>query len=171
MIDCTGERFTSDKIEKCIREHIQLFKKTPLVFIDYLQLIPTEHEFNSDKSKTDSVVLALKGIINRYKTPLLAISSLNRASYKDDVELQSFKESGSIEYTVDVAFGLQYVAKDKKKDKQTKNRSPKSMYDPEELILTVLKNRYGAKGDFSLNFFGAFNCFEEVGNTDDDFLD
>ena len=35
------------------------------------------------------------------------VSSLNRLNYTMPIELESFKESGSIEYTLDVVWGLE----------------------------------------------------------------
>ena len=39
---------------------------------------------------------------------ILLISALNRFSYNREISLESFKESGSIEYSADVILGMQY---------------------------------------------------------------
>ena len=40
--------------------------------------------------------------------PVLGISSFNRDNYNNPVGMQSFKESGAIEYSSDVLIGLQF---------------------------------------------------------------
>ena len=53
--------------------------------------------------------------------PIIGISSFNRQSYTDPVNLSSLKESGALEYGSDVVIGLQYEGMDfqkvPKKDK------------------------------------------------------
>ena len=44
--------------------------------------------------------------------PIVGISSFNRENYTAPVNLSSFKESGSIEYSSDVLIGLQYDGMD-----------------------------------------------------------
>lgn len=84
----------------------------PIVFVDYLQLLAPESDRMTDKQAADRNVWALKQLARRLDTPVFAISSFNRASYKagdnvSDVEGQAaYKESGGIEYTAEVLLNL-----------------------------------------------------------------
>lgn len=86
-----------------------------------MQSIP--NKFSNDK---DGVRLAVDDILKKLRrfqldtgTTFILISILNRKSPKcyDYIELDSFKESGGIEYTADVVWGLQW--KDKEQEKLT----------------------------------------------------
>lgn len=80
----------------------------PVVFIDYLQLLKASGPRLTDKQATDENVMALRQMAGRkLKTPVVLVSSLNRSSYGGVVSLDSFKESGAIEYGSDVLLGLQ----------------------------------------------------------------
>lgn len=79
----------------------------PVVFIDYLQLLAPQGERDTEKQATDKNVMSLRQMARDLKTPLFIISSLNRSSYSGSISLDSFKESGAIEYGADVLLGLQ----------------------------------------------------------------
>ena len=51
--------------------------------------------------------MELKRISRDFKTPVIGISSFNRDNYNNAVSMQSFKESGAIEYSSDILIGLQ----------------------------------------------------------------
>lgn len=55
----------------------------------------------------DSIVTALKVLQKENDLVIVVISSLNRQNYLSPVDFESFKESGGIEYTADVVWGLQ----------------------------------------------------------------
>ncbi len=79
----------------------------PVVFIDYLQLLAPANERDSDKQTADKNVMALRQMARDLKTPVVVISSLNRSSYSGVISMDSFKESGGIEYGADLLLGLQ----------------------------------------------------------------
>lgn len=79
----------------------------PVVFIDYLQLLAPVSERDSDRKAVDRNVTALRQLAGELGTPVVVISSLNRSSYSGSIEIDSFKESGGIEYGADVLLGLQ----------------------------------------------------------------
>lgn len=79
----------------------------PVVFVDYLQLLAAQDEHDTDKRAVDTNVLSLRQLARELNTPVVCISSLNRASYAEGVSMSSFKESGAVEYGSDVLLGLQ----------------------------------------------------------------
>ena len=80
-------------------------EKSPIVFIDYLQIIPSAKD--TVKSGIDDTVRKLKVFQRETNTTFIVISSFNRTNYANSVSFESFKESGNIEYTADVVWGLQ----------------------------------------------------------------
>lgn len=80
---------------------------SPVVIIDYLQLLAAIDEKDTDKRITDRNITALRRLARDLDAAVVAISSLNRASYSSGISMESFKESGAIEYGTDVLLGLQ----------------------------------------------------------------
>lgn len=145
-------------ISKTVEKHKEQTGKTPLVVVDYLQIITPQKQGMTDKQNADNTMLELKRISRTYKTPVIAISSFNRASYKETVDLSSFKESGGVEYGSDVIIGLQFAGTGKETDlNYEKSKNIRN------IELWILKNRNGATGKkINFNYTAMFNHFEEV---------
>lgn len=149
----------AEQIRETVKKHILFTGKTPVVIIDYLQILAPYSERATDKQNTDKAVMELKRISRDYKTPVIGISSFNRANYKEAVTMEAFKESGAIEYSSDILIGLQLKGAGKK-DFDANEAKRK---DPREIELVILKNRNGRTGDsLSFNFYPLFNYFEEA---------
>lgn len=149
----------AEQIRETVKKHILFTGKTPVVIIDYLQILAPYSERATDKQNTDKAVMELKRISRDYKTPVIGISSFNRANYKEAVTMEAFKESGAIEYSSDILIGLQLKGAGKK-DFDANEAKRK---DPREVELVILKNRNGRTGDsLSFNFYPLFNYFEET---------
>ena len=101
------ERPSVESIARAALELMRHDGEAPVVFIDYLQLLAPQNERDTEKLATDKNVTVLRQLANALKAPVFVISSLNRASYSGCVSLDSFKESGGIEYGADVLLGLQ----------------------------------------------------------------
>lgn len=149
----------AEQIRETVQKHILFTGKTPVVIIDYLQILAPYSERATDKQNTDKAVMELKRISRDYKTPVIGISSFNRANYREAVTMEAFKESGAIEYSSDILIGLQLKGAGKK-DFDANEAKRK---DPREVELVILKNRNGRTGDsLSFNFYPLFNYFEET---------
>ena len=140
----------------------------PVIFIDYLQILQGEPEKRqSTKELIDSTVTELKRISRELDITVFVISSLNRANYLVPVSFESLKESGSIEYSADVIYGLQlrcindslFSKEGKLKEKRERIRQAKTA-NPREIELLCLKNRYGISS-FScyFNYYPANDLF------------
>ena len=149
----------AEQVRQTVKEHILYTGRTPVVIIDYLQILAPYSERATDKQNTDKAVMELKRISRDYKTPVIGISSFNRANYKEAVTMEAFKESGAIEYSSDVLIGLQLKgAGEKNFDANEAKRK-----DPREIELVILKNRNGRTGGkISFNFYPLFNYFREA---------
>lgn len=129
---------TVEDIIELIDDFIATRKVTPIVFIDYLQLIaPSSAEKSDDgvdyRSRTQREICdhSLK-VLKSYQmkdpdTSLLIwlVSSFNRNSYQAPADYGSFKETGGIEYTCDYVFALQpsVMSKDNYFYKESKTKS------------------------------------------------
>ena len=125
----------------------------PVIVLDYLQLLAPKSDRDSDKQAVDFNVTALRQFASALKTPVWCVATLNRDSYSGPVDLDSFKESGAIEYGADYLFGLQPrgIAAEvdsvksavEKKLKGNAFVSRAKREHPRKVELTVLKNRQG----------------------------
>lgn len=156
-----GDRTTTpDRIRLAA---LQLRQKTQagrlLIVVDYLQIMPTDKEFNDPRQKVDFVVSELRRIARDLECPVLAIASINRASYgKEGGTLNSYKESGAVEYSADVAF---VMVEDK--DKGTGTENYLGVIRPwKKVLLDVVKNRNGEKARVELAFFPSVSRFREL---------
>lgn len=158
---------TVDHIVKYVEKYIEVTSVKPIVVIDYLQLIAPPDDFKGTQREIiDENLKVIKDMSKRNELFVLLISSFNRASYKEPVSMESFKESGMIEYTCDYILGLQlsiledssfYTSpgarggeKDNNNDKKEKKLFDAMNQSPKEVELVVLKNRNGKQ---------RFKCF------------
>lgn len=149
----------AEQIRETVKQHTLFTGNTPVVIIDYLQILAPYSERATDKQNTDKAVMELKRISRDFKTPVIGISSFNRANYKEAVTMEAFKESGAIEYSSDILIGLQLKGAGKK-DFDANEAKKKS---PREIELVILKNRNGSTGDrIELQYYPLFNYFKEV---------
>lgn len=147
-----------EQVKNAIAEHIYLTGNKPLVIVDYMQILAPYSERATDKQNTDKAVLELKRMSRDYKVPVIGISSFNRASYKESVTMEAFKESGAIEYSSDVLIGLQLKGAGSKDFDVNEAKSK----NPREVELVILKNRNGKTGSkVQFSFYAMFNYFKE----------
>ena len=141
---------TIETIVDVVKNYMEDNGVKPIVIVDYLQIIRPLDSRVSTKDAVDSHVRAFKKLQVENDLVVLLISSLNRSNYLTPVDFEAFKESGGIEYTSDVLWGLQLSVmndeifdKDKGlKTKREKVREAKKAI-PRHVELVCLKNRYG----------------------------
>lgn len=147
------------QIRETIKNHILFTGKTPIVIIDYLQILAPYSEKMTDKQNTDKAVMELKRISRDFKASVIGISSFNRSSYKEAVTMEAFKESGAIEYSSDVLIGLQLKGVGTREFDVNKAKAS----DCRAVELVMLKNRNGATGKkVAYNYYPMFNYFKEA---------
>lgn len=117
-----------------------------LIVVDYLQAwvkrMATGAEVSDLRAQLDRFTPELRALGEQYGCAILAISSQNRAGYKDG-GMGAMKESGDLEYNSDAVLTLS-----KLDDKELKARGYDITYDPRTtpLKLVVEKNRQGMTG-------------------------
>ena len=120
IIECDFET-NVEAIVSTVLEYISATSSRPVVIIDYLQIISPVTSHQTAKDVVDYNVRALKKLQTDNDLVVLVISSLNRSNYLTPIDFSSFKESGGIEYTADVIWGLQLsVMNDELFDKEAK---------------------------------------------------
>lgn len=161
--DCTVNRPSAKEIAAQIHTYCQIHPdKKPIVIVDYLQILKAEDDKDTDKEKVTKSIAALKGIATQDNVSVITISSFNRANYQNLASMESFKESGEIEYYADALIGLQYQAvhpiKNNLKGKTSSNANDElaerletaKKEIPRRIELTILKNRNGRSSVLSL---------------------
>lgn len=168
------ERFISknfsnfDFIKNKILNYISANKVRPVVFVDYLQIIqPSEINKNTTKDVIDSHVRDFKMLQVQNDLVLVLISSLNRANYMAPIDYESFKETGALEYTSDVVWGLQLQImndeaisgkKESVTEKREKIKAAKSQI-PRKLELVCIKNRFGQNYTCHFDYYAQYDLF------------
>ena len=169
IVECNFSATVED-ITQLIERYMQQYDKKPIVMVDYLQIIaPTliNGYPASAKANIDHIVHSLKCFQSLHNLVVIVISSLNRQNYMTPMDFESFKESGGIEYTADVIWGLQlavineelFAKEGRIKEKREAIRQAK-ISNPRLIQLVCLKNRYGVSNyTLSFDYFPAYDLF------------
>lgn len=160
-----------EQIREVAKKHKRITGKSPVILIDYIQILAPYNEKYTDKQNMDKAILELKRISRDYSTAVIGISSFNRANYTNPVNMASFKESGAIEFSADVLIGLQYDGMDynERENEREYNHRIKDLINKQislgmqgkaqNIQVKILKNRNGSKGSTVIEFYPMFNCF------------
>lgn len=150
----------TEHIRQTIEKHIRFTGRRPLVIVDYLQIVSPYSDRATDKQVVDHCVLELKRMSRDHKIPVIAISSFNRAGYKQEATFEQLKESGAIEYGSDIVIGLQLKGAGGSNFDPTEAKKK----NPRQVELVLLKNRQGKVGDKILfDYYPQFNYFVDKG--------
>lgn len=146
------------QIRDAVGKHVKITGQVPIVAVDYLQLLAPDDPRATDKQNIDKTVLELKRISRDFKTLVIVVSSFNRENYKNPAVMESFKQSGGIEYGSDILLGLQLEGVGER-DFDVNEANQK---EPRDIEAVILKNRNGRTGDkVTFSYYPAYNFFEE----------
>lgn len=153
---------SGEEIARVVDNHIKYTEKKPIVIVDFLQYVKGTKQ--DARMATNENVAILKDLVVKHGIPVILISSFNRSSYKTQASMESFKESGEIEYISDVLIGLQL------KDCQGEGNDiqieiDKAKAEPVRSVeLKLLKQRDGiATKTINFEYKPRFNYFKEIG--------
>lgn len=153
----TVSAFTIQELVQTVNTFIQQTQSHPVVMIDYLQLLSTGKGM-TDKQSIDAAIRTLKQLSRSACIPIIAISSFNRSSYHSEVAMDSFKESGGIEYGADVLIGMQ-IDQEELAFHHGDLTLAKAQ-TPRKVELVVLKSRNSVAGQhIGYNYYPQFNFF------------
>lgn len=170
-------------IGEYVRDYVQRTGSRPLVIIDYLQALkppavrPDMDEGTKDRIKglaratareqVDYSMVTLKQLTRELSIPVVAVCSVSRTNYMVPFDLESLKESGGIEYSADVVWGIQFhclsddlfTSEGKISDKRRRLAEEKQR-KPRKLDLVCRKNRFGQGSfDLALDYYPANDLF------------
>ena len=176
VVECAFGMTMSD-IEDYVKEYSETYNGAkPVLIVDYLQAIKPENDKMNTKEQIDTTMKRLKNLQIENQMVILAISSINRGNYLNQIDFESFKESGGIEYTADVIWGLQLAIlkeqkylneKDTEKKRQMIKEAKKASVRRIELV--CLKNRFGISNyTCQFDYHTAFDYFESDINSVDE---
>lgn len=126
----------------------------PVLFVDYLQMMPTEDEQSTDYLHHTENMRGLAQISKDFGTPVVVISSKNRSG-RNSKGLASLMGSSEIEYSAGAVMLLDIDAEGEEEREAVKSQ------DVRPVVLSVVKNRFGACGDVRLDFRATENRFAE----------
>ena len=144
------------------------------IIIDYIQLIKGTDPKKTVREQIDETVRDLQIFQSQNKLSMLFISSFNRENYRKYACLESFKESGGLEYTADGMLAIQFdsdsdakVFTDNKKFQELKQKQPR------DIELVCVKNRWGMDFVDKFAYHSKHETFfekdsSEVGQDDDE---
>jgi len=138
--------------------------RSPVICVDYLQIIPNKGSKGaSAKEKVDDIMLRLKDFQRSTNATLLVISSFNRENYYQKVGFSSFKESGAIEYSADVIWGLENYGVDAEGKLDKEEVVKMSREKVRKIKFSCLKNRNGGAYECFFRYHAAYDYFEVYG--------
>lgn len=143
-----------------VRQYMKRTGTRPVIFVDYLQILqpPDDTRRQTVREAVDTTVTELKRLSRELDLTVIVISSVNRGNYLTPIDFESLKESGGIEYTADVVWGLQlqclngpvFDKQNNIKERREEVKRAKAE-TPRKIELVCLKNRYG-KSSYSCYF-------------------
>lgn len=159
-------------VRKAAEAMARSYGQAPTILIDYLQLMRAKDDRMDTRRAIDLNVMALRQMAREMKTSVVVISSINRSSYTEGADMSMFKESGSIEFSADLALILQprgWAEKvEASSEKQGKEKARKAMAEHKgshirQSEIVVLKNRGGQtpKDPVPLEYDAMCNLFTD----------
>lgn len=143
-----GQRETAQDLISKIQTAVNCGVK--FVVIDYLQLIKGADNSKPMREQIDSTIRELQMFQQKNDLVILFLSSFNRENYRNYACLESFKESGGLEFTADAILALQFEFSSGESRMNTETFQQKKQRYPRDIELICLKNRYGL--DFTDRF-------------------
>ena len=168
--DFRAVKFTHERLSEVLPSldaFCDSLDKPPIICIDYLQRIPFDSKERRDGISNN--VRLLKDFQLKTDSTVIALSSLNRDNYSAPISFESFKETGEIEYSADVMWGLQLycvnsssgkIIDDRLRFEEAKKESPRKMQ------LKCVKNREGNIYDCCFYYFSAHEHFKPCNESD-----
>lgn len=169
------------EIKKTIQRFVNVNRgEKPLVFVDYLQILPPDDDKGSDiRASINRAIEIFAGIAHGLQVPIIMISSLSRENYTAPLNLAAFKESGNIEYGADIVLGLQFECiheplflSTNAKDTPAKwaRLTEEKFKNPRKVEISLIKRRDGkGEGRMLLDYDPMHNLFTP-NQSDEDFL-
>lgn len=136
-----GRRETARDLISKIKPYVDNGVK--FIVIDYIQLIKGTDTTKTAREQIDETIRELQIFQSENDLVILFISSFNRENYRNYACIESFKESGGLEFTADAILALQLKYLDGESRTDNKKFQEKKQSQPRDMELVGLKNRFG----------------------------
>ena len=142
-------------VERIIKMYSSIYQN-PVIFIDSLQQMAGYLGVGA-KEGIDRLLMMIKEYSAKYKVAIVLVSTLSRAYYNKDLVIESFKESGNIEYDSDQIFVLQgkYV----KDNADLVSVDDYKSCDYRDITIKCLKSRDSAFKSTDITLFAPYCSF------------
>lgn len=161
-----SEQYDVETLMRKIEKFEDRYGVSPIIIIDFIQKIPVSNK-TTTKDSIDYVVSTLEKFTHENHRTVILVSSFNRFGYYAPLSMDSFRETGNLEYAADVMLGIQYqvVSKNKvfltegklaEKQMLIRNEDAKKI---REVELCCLKNRYGTQFNIPFKYYTEYDCF------------
>lgn len=129
---------------------VQRTREVSVLVVDYLGLVrpPADAPKNDRRVQVDAIAQGLKNLARDLHIPVIALAQLNRGiegRAEKTPTLADLRESGGIEAAADFVL-LMHRTTDQ----------------PNDLLVTIAKNRHGPQGHLTLNFRGEYSRIEDL---------
>jgi replicative DNA helicase len=160
------------KISEIVRDYIAGNGVRPIVIVDNIQHIASKEcdtlsHMQIGKQAIDYNLRALKTLQREEHLTVIAVSNIDTDSYFKHIDFDSFLNTGGIEYTADVIWGLQIQAAKETEKAQTKFDARERFISakahlPRKMELICLKNNFG-KSSYTcyFDYYPQYNVFLE----------
>ncbi len=140
---------STDDLENIVASFFQEeYREQLVILIDYVQIMPSAQKPYAldERLQIKANIAALHQCATTHHIPIIAVSSVSRESYtKEKAALKCLSGAQQIEYCADTVLFLSTAG-------NAREREMNSLLVERPVILSVLKNRYGRKGDVALTF-------------------
>lgn len=130
--------------------------KAEVAFVDYLGLLKPESKRATEYERVTEISGALKQTARRLNIPVLSLCQLNRGTATEAdhrPSLTHLRSSGALEQDAD---GVLLLHRPDYYAPQSERCRP---WEPQQFEISVAKNRHGATGTATLNWYAATNRF------------
>lgn len=129
---------------------VQRTREVSVLVVDYLGLVrpPADAPKNDRRVQVDAIAQGLKNLARDLRVPIVALAQLNRGiegRAEKTPTLSDLRESGGIEAAADFVLLMH-----------------RTQEQPNDLLVTIAKNRHGPQGHLTLNFRGEFSRIEDI---------
>ncbi len=153
-----GRKETAQDLISKVKPYVDSGVK--FIVIDYIQLIKGD-DSKTIREQIDETIHELQIFQSENDLVILFISAFNRENYRNYACIESFKESGGLEYTADAILALQFEYSSGESRGNIEKFQEKKQSRPRDVELICLKNRFGIDFIDRFSYHSAHETFIE----------
>ncbi|MEM4203264.1 MAG: DnaB-like helicase C-terminal domain-containing protein [Candidatus Methanomethylicaceae archaeon] len=147
--------------EDLVSELSNLEGKSSVVFIDYVQKIPTNSTSTIRYTEVQKTMEKIRETAVKTNLPIIVGAQTNRQAEGEEPQLHHLRESGDIEQDASVVIAIHNYRYHKASKDEKEEKEVAKFVKMNAVKLIVLKNRFGVTGNLYLEFDGRIFKFSE----------